>query len=184
MKRLQSHASIVFWSGNNENEAAIAQNWFSISIDRLPRVKADYRTLYVETIMNAVAEVDRGSNRPFITSSPTNGLESIKEDYIAKDPNDSLYGRQRASMSIDANPRHRLGDVHFYGYGNDSWDPRTYPITRFLSETGMQSLPSLATWCEATTNPSDLELRSDFVRHREHSIGQIDGMMFVCLARV
>lgn len=86
-------------------------------------------------------------------------------------------------MSIDAT-HSPLGDVHFYGYGNDSWDPRTYPITRFLSETGMQSLPSLATWYEATTNQSDLDLGSDFVRHREHSEGQINGMMFVCLARI
>ena len=99
VKRLQSHASIVLWSGNNENEAAIAQNWFSISSERLARVKSDYRTLYVQTIMSAVADVDRGSNRPFITSSPTNGLESIKEDYIAKDPNDSLYGEQRTNAA-------------------------------------------------------------------------------------
>ncbi|UJR18128.1 hypothetical protein I4U23_005028 [Adineta vaga] len=76
--------------------------------------------------MDAVKKVDKGNNRPFITSSPTNGLESIKENYIATNPQDPLYG-----------------DVHFYGFNNDTWNPATYPITRFLSETGMNSLPSL-----------------------------------------
>jgi beta-mannosidase len=92
VKRLQSHASIVLWSGNNENEGAIAQNWYGIPVARIPKVKDDYRKLYVATVMRAVQEVDKGNNRPFVTSSPSNGLESVKEDYIANDPNDSRYG--------------------------------------------------------------------------------------------
>jgi beta-mannosidase len=92
VKRLQSHPSIVLWSGNNENEAAVAQNWYSIPADKILKVKADYRQLYVSTVMRAVQEVDKGTNRPFVTSSPSNGLESVKEDYIATDPNDSRYG--------------------------------------------------------------------------------------------
>jgi beta-mannosidase len=92
VKRLQSHASIVLWSGNNENEAAVAQNWFDIPKEKMAKVKDDYRKLYVDTVMNAVKEIDKGDNRPFITSSPSNGLESIKEDYIATDPNDPRFG--------------------------------------------------------------------------------------------
>jgi hypothetical protein len=42
--------------------------------------------------MNAVKEVDKGNNRPFVTSSPSNGLETITENYIAKDPQNPLYG--------------------------------------------------------------------------------------------
>ncbi len=42
--------------------------------------------------MKAVQEVDKGDNRPFITSSPSNGLETILEDFIAKNPQDPLYG--------------------------------------------------------------------------------------------
>ena len=93
VKRLQSHASIVLWSGNNENEGAIAQNWYGIPAEKMPKVKDDYRKLYVGTVMSAVQEVDKGNNRPFVTSSPSNGLESVKENYIANDPNDPLYGR-------------------------------------------------------------------------------------------
>jgi hypothetical protein len=72
-----------------------------------------------------------------------------------------------------------LGDVHFYGYSRDSWDSRAYPIVRFLSETGIQSLPSIDTWLEATDNQSDFDMTSDLVRHREHSHGQLDSMMYV-----
>jgi len=93
VKRLQSHPSIVLWSGNNENEAAVAQNWFDIPKEKLPKIQDDYRKLYVDTVMNAVKEVDKGNNRPFITSSPTNGLESIRENYIAINPEDPLYGK-------------------------------------------------------------------------------------------
>ncbi|CAF0972717.1 unnamed protein product, partial [Adineta steineri] len=161
VKRLQSHASIVLWAGNNENEAAVAQNWYDVSEEQMPKVKDDYRKLYVDIIMNSVKEVDKGNNRPFVTSSPSNGLETIKENYIAKDPGDPLYG-----------------DVHFYGYQNDSWDPTTYPITRFLSETGIQSLPSLDTWYQATNDTSNLNMNSSFVLHREHSQNQITAMIY------
>ncbi len=92
MKRLQSHASIVLWSGNNENEAAIAQNWYGIPAARIPKVKDDYRKLYVDTVMNAVQTVDKGNNRPFVTSSPSNGLETVKENYVANNPQDPRYG--------------------------------------------------------------------------------------------
>jgi beta-mannosidase len=92
VKRLQSHPSIVLWSGNNENEGAVAQNWYGIPADKMPKVRDDYRKLYVSTVMRAVQELDKGTNRPFVTSSPSDGLETVKEDYIATDPNDSRYG--------------------------------------------------------------------------------------------
>ena len=56
------------------------------------QVKDDYRQLYVETVMKTVESIDQGNNRPFITSSPSNGLESIAENYIALNPQDPLYG--------------------------------------------------------------------------------------------
>ncbi len=46
-----------------------------------------------------------------------------------------------------------------------------------MTETGIQSLPSLDTWYEVTKNTSDLNLHSDFIQHREHSGGQINGIM-------
>ncbi|CAF3837497.1 unnamed protein product [Rotaria sordida] len=111
VKRLQSHPSIVLWSGNNENEAVIAENWYNVSQEKMNKTKDDYRKLYIHTVMNAIQQVDQGNNRPFVSSSPSNGLETIAENYIAHNPEDSLYG-----------------DVHFYGYQIDTWDSTTYPI--------------------------------------------------------
>ena len=34
VKRLQHHPSIVLWSGNNENEAAVAENWYQVPSER------------------------------------------------------------------------------------------------------------------------------------------------------
>ena len=93
VKRLQSHASIVLWSGNNENEASIAQNWWNLTVEMMPKMKDDYRKLYVDTVRKTLQEIDKGNNRPFVISSPSNGLESIKEDYIATNPQDPLYGK-------------------------------------------------------------------------------------------
>jgi len=92
VKRLQSHPSIVLWSGNNENEQAIAQNWYHIPEEAIPKAKDDYRKLYVSTVMKALKEIDKGNNRPFVTSSPSNGLETISENYVAKNPQDTVYG--------------------------------------------------------------------------------------------
>jgi beta-mannosidase len=72
-----------------------------------------------------------------------------------------------------------LGDVHYYGYSDDSWNWSTYPIARFLSETGIQALPSLDTWLQTTQNTTDLEYHSAFVDHREHSGGQINRLEYV-----
>jgi beta-mannosidase len=69
------------------------------------------------------------------------------------------------------------GDVHYYGYGEDSWNFTTYPITRFLSETGVQSLPSLDTWNQVTNNQSDLDFNSSFILHREHKENQMTVML-------
>lgn len=39
----------------------------------------------VETLAN-------DNTRDFLTSSPTDGIESVKEGYIARNPSDPLYG--------------------------------------------------------------------------------------------
>lgn len=97
MKRLQSHASLVMISANNEIEVALAQNWFKIPADQMEKVKNDYRKLYLDVIMNAIQEVDKGNNRIFVVSSPSNGLESVNENYTAKNPQDPLYGKSNKS---------------------------------------------------------------------------------------
>jgi len=100
MKRLQSHPSLVMISANNEIEVALAQNWYRIPADQMDKAKNDYRKLYLDVIMKAIQEVDKGNNRPFVVSSPSNGLESVNENYTAKNPQDPLYGKSSRSRFL------------------------------------------------------------------------------------
>ncbi|XP_066535058.1 beta-mannosidase isoform X2 [Hoplias malabaricus] len=148
VRRLKSHPSVILWSGNNENEAAIAANWFFIAPDERPRYLKDYVHLYVDNIREIVLQAD--STRPFLASSPTNGVESVKEGWVAKNPYDPNYG-----------------DVHFYNYFHDCWDWRTFPRTRFASEYGFQSWPSLSTLSKVSVSV-DWDFSSNFSSHRQH----------------
>ena len=74
----------------------------------------DKSTIFqLETLRNLVEKLD--VVRPFLTSSPTNGLESEKEGWVAKNPYDVRYG-----------------DVHYYNYDDDCLDRSTYPLTRSI----------------------------------------------------
>ncbi|XP_078057254.1 beta-mannosidase isoform X2 [Mustelus asterias] len=148
VRRLKSHPSIIIWSGNNENEAALAINWFNISSANITLYLSDYVQLYVNTIREIVLKEDR--SRPFITSSPTNGAESIQEKWVAKNPYNVHYG-----------------DVHYYNYNVDCWDWTHFPKTRFASEYGFQSWPSFST-LERVSSPEDWYYNSSFINHRQH----------------
>ncbi|KAG1950792.1 beta-mannosidase [Pimephales promelas] len=148
VRRLKSHPSVVIWSGNNENEAAIATDWFNIPVAERPLYVKDYVKLYVENIRDIVLQED--STRPFLVSSPTNGVESEKEGWVAQDPYDPHYG-----------------DTHYYSYYNDCWDWTAFPRTRFASEYGFQSWPSLSTLSKVSVS-SDWDFSSNFSSHRQH----------------
>uniref|UniRef100_A0A672HVY4 beta-mannosidase n=1 Tax=Salarias fasciatus TaxID=181472 RepID=A0A672HVY4_SALFA len=93
---------------------------------------------------------DEVKHRPFLVSSPTNGVESEQEGWVAADPYDPLYG-----------------DVHFYSYLADCWDWRTFPRTRFTSEYGFQSWPSFST-LQPISRSEDWSYDSNFSSHRQH----------------
>ncbi|KAI4469189.1 beta-mannosidase [Holotrichia oblita] len=148
VRRLQHHPSVVLWAGNNENEAALRQNWYDTQ-SNFDIYHKDYIQLYVDTIRDEVLANDR--SRPFLVSSPTNGVESEQNDYIATNPQSEFYG-----------------DVHHYDYYSDPWDQSKFPISRFSSEYGLQSYPSVATMLTATTNLEDLRCNATFLEHRQH----------------
>ena len=94
--------------GNNENEAALVQNWYGTDVD-FAKYKRDYLKLYKDTIEKIVHQED--SSRPFVLSSPSNGI--IQTDHVGgvnSNPQDTLYG-----------------DTHVYNYYSDGWDPQSYP---------------------------------------------------------
>ncbi|XP_039993181.1 beta-mannosidase [Xiphias gladius] len=151
VRRLKSHPSVIIWSGNNENEAALATDWFNIPASQRPAYVKDYVTLYVNNIREIVQEEDQ--SRPFLVSSPTNGAESEQEGWVAANPYDPHYG-----------------DTHFYSYSLDCWDWRTFPRTRFASEYGFQSWPSFST-LQPVSIKEDWSYDSNFTAHRQHHEG-------------
>ncbi|XP_042213967.1 beta-mannosidase-like isoform X2 [Homarus americanus] len=150
VRRLQHHPSILLWAGNNENEAALRDNWYGTS-SSFEQYHADYILLYVDTVRILTQELD--GTRPFVVSSPSNGKESEEEDYIAQNPYSTLYG-----------------DVHYYNYLNDAWNGAGIPRTRFASEYGFQSWPSFKTLKEVTIE-EDWNRASAMMYHRQHHPG-------------
>lgn len=157
VSRLKSHPSIVVWSGNNENEAALATDWFSIPESERPVYQKDYVTLYVDNIRALVQQEDR--SRPFLVSSPSNGVESEQEGWVSVDPYDPHYG-----------------DSHYYSYTEDCWAWSSFPRTRFASEYGFQSWPSFSTLQQVST-AEDWSYDSKFSSHRQHHLGGNDQML-------
>ncbi|KAF3427623.1 hypothetical protein E2986_08369 [Frieseomelitta varia] len=147
VQRLKNHPSIVLWAGNNENEAALYGNWYGTGTKQI--YKTDYIKLYVDLIKKEVEQLD--STRPFVVSSPSNGLYTEKYNYIGKDPYLKTFG-----------------DVHYYNYFNNGWDMHQYPRVRFSSEYGFQSLPSIYTMLPIVSTITDLDIHSDFFKHRQH----------------
>ena len=147
VQRLEHHPSIVLWAGNNENEAALLGNWYGTD-QNFDKYKQDYIKLYVDNIREVVREED--PSRDFMVSSPSNGVASEDEGYIASNPYSSLYG-----------------DTHFYNYRDNNWDWRIYPQTRFASEYGFQSFPAFDI-LEPVSEVWDWSLSSAWMKHRQH----------------
>lgn len=151
IRRLQHHPSIAIFATNNENEVALAQNWYSTASD-LERFRQEYRTLYIEVIKRAVEENDKW--RTCLSSSPSNGLKAINDSYISTNPQDNNFG-----------------DVHFYNYVADGWNWSIYPRPRFVSEYGFQSYPALSSWGQSAGGNDYLP---DLMKHRQHSpLGEV-----------
>lgn len=89
VRRLQYHPSIVIWAGNNENEGALRQNWYGTA-GNFTLYKSDYVKLYVDLMKTTVLKYDEG--REYLVSSPTNGIESELEGYVASNPQSNFYG--------------------------------------------------------------------------------------------
>ena len=108
MERLARHASVVVWGGSNENEFALT--WYNESKQNRDLYLADYVKLYVGTMRPAVAAADP-DGRPFVDSSPSNGLVSASP--YAKRWNGGGKGGEDSSQAAS------WGDVHYYNYDAD-----------------------------------------------------------------
>ncbi|XP_071945951.1 beta-mannosidase-like [Antedon mediterranea] len=147
VRRLSKHPSVIAWGANNENEGALRENWYGTS-SNFSLYKADYIKLYISTIRQRYLE--QHTNVPIVSSSPSNGVETEKEGWVANNPKDPLYG-----------------DVHYYNYVDDCWNVSIYDTPRFASEYGYQSLPSFSA-IKSVSNPEDWSYNSTFSLHRQH----------------
>jgi beta-galactosidase/beta-glucuronidase len=75
VRRLSFHPSVVIWSANNENEAALG-GWYVETRDNPFRYVVDYEVLYTNTVRQTLLQFD--TTRPYLPSSPSNGI--IEED--------------------------------------------------------------------------------------------------------
>ncbi|KAK9835150.1 hypothetical protein WJX81_001501 [Elliptochloris bilobata] len=149
VRRLDHHASIAIWGGNNEIEVAFG--WFpdSRDPDKARLYAADYNQLFVETVRGALVAVHPTAN--FVDSSPSNGVYST-----------SPYSKR---WGIDGSDP-KMGDTHFYNYGSDCTDVRLYPRSKFVSEFGTQSFTSFSVLRNVTA-PSDWSYDSDMSNYRQ-----------------
>jgi len=122
VSQLQSHPSLVVWGGNNEVEAAF--DWFPEVAKNRHQFEQDYLRLFVQTIGETVAKYAQGT-AIYIDSSPSNGADSS--------------GNKKWGDVTDPS----IGDIHFYNYSMDCESMQDYPKALFVSEYGVQSLPSI-----------------------------------------
>ncbi|KAK0419319.1 hypothetical protein QR680_014081 [Steinernema hermaphroditum] len=151
--RIKHHPSILVWAGNNENELAIRQRWWIVGSYPVGQQIKDYIKLYKDTIQPLVKELD--NSRPFLLSSPSNGVETEEEGGVAVDP---------------ANPRY--GDVHYYNDISNLWTPSTYQIPRCATEYGVQSYPLKHTMMQYINESQWFYTSSDML-HRQHKPGGV-----------
>jgi beta-mannosidase len=138
---------VAVWAGNNENEAALRQNWYGTDAN-FSVYKDDYVRLYVETVRPIVTSLD--TSRSFVVSSPSNGVQSELDSYISLNPGSTLYG-----------------DIHNYNYNDNTWNWRVYPKPRFCSEYGFQSFPSFEVM-QGVSEAADWAFSSDWMQQRQH----------------
>ena len=88
VRRLKHHPSIALWAGNNENGLALYSGWYGVGTNSV--YEKDYIKLYVKLIKHEVEKLD--TTRPFVVSSPGNGLYDDQNGYFKSPPYSRLYG--------------------------------------------------------------------------------------------
>jgi beta-mannosidase len=77
IKRIQYHPSIAIYATNNENEAALRQNWYGTQSNFITYAQ-DYNYLYNNVIYEEIMKHDK--NRFVLLSSPSNGAWTKDKD--------------------------------------------------------------------------------------------------------
>lgn len=150
VNRLQNHASLAIWCGNNENDEGW-HNWgwqkqLNYTKQDSTKVWNDYVKLFRELIPKTLDSVS-SQKTPYWQSSPSNG-----------------WGRDIA---------YKEGDVHYWGvwWGKEPFEKYREKTGRFVSEYGFQGMPPMETF-RKFADPEDLNLNSVAVKnHQKHATG-------------
>ncbi|MGB4658423.1 MAG: glycoside hydrolase family 2 protein [Mobilitalea sp.] len=154
--RLRHHASLALWCGNNENEL-MASFW------KKNKLVADSNAkFYHNTLRSWVADIDGVT--PYWPGSPSSGSLTLK-------PHNMKDGTT-------------CGDTHLWQVWHGMLPIeafRKFP-TRFCSEFGMESMPSMSTIHTFTAEPNLSEFDPVMQAHQK-SVGGNEKILFYLLAK-
>jgi beta-mannosidase len=147
--RLQNHACIAIWCGNNESDEGW-HNWgwqkqYNYTQAQETKIWADYQALFHRLIPQTLDSLMPGAI--YWPSSPSIG-----------------WGRAESLLQ---------GDSHYWGvwWGMQPFEIYRQKVGRFMSEYGFQGMPALATF-KSFAQDSMLYLQSAAVKnHQKHPTG-------------
>ncbi|KPH12955.1 glycoside hydrolase family 2 protein [Chryseobacterium sp. ERMR1:04] len=152
VNRLQNHASIALWCGNNEVDEAIV-NWgyqkqFNYSKEDSLQIWKDYKKVFHELIPNTLKENLSPDKNMYWPSSPSIG-----------------WGHKESLTE---------GDSHYWGvwWGEQPFEMYNEKVPRFASEYGFQGMPTLETTNSMFAGTPDLSLENGTIKaHEKHARG-------------
>ena len=149
VKRLRNHASLALWCGNNE----LISGWYEWGWPHKPELNIS-KTDSVE-IFQAYQKI----------------FNDIIPEVIAKYNPQTFYWPSSPGSEPGEPSSLTLGDLHYYlvWYGSKSIQDYKKAIPRFMSEYGVQSLPSYYT-LQKYLAPEDQNLFSPVMMHRQKSV--------------
>ena len=153
VRRLRHHASLGLWSGNNEMEIGVVENWY----DQTPRQVTDYVKMYEYILPQVLFSTD--PDACYWPASPSSGGSFDNPN----DPN--------------------RGDVHYWQvwHGNKPFTDYRSHFFRYASEFGFQSFPCKKT-IESFTLPEDRNIFS-YVMEKHQRNGSANGKIMTYLAQ-
>ena len=145
VNRLQSHACIGIWCGNNENFGTLT--WFPESRQNRDRYLVDYDRLYQGTIRPIVQKLDPA--RLWWPSSPSAGPDDFADNWHTDNQ----------------------GDMHYWSVWHEKKNFEAYLDIRprFVSEFGYESMVCLEAVKSYTSSEDDLNFTSPISEYHQRS---------------
>jgi beta-mannosidase len=149
LERLHHHPSIVLWCGNNENDEAWHhwgwQKEFGYSKADSIKIYQDYIKLFNDILPNTVKQFL--PDIYYLASSPVKG-----------------WGNSKSLL---------MGDLHYWGvwWGLEPFEQYKNKVGRFVSEFGVQAMPSLDLLNKYLPRDSLFWLSESLQSHQKHPTG-------------